>query len=121
MRDIFELLIPLALDLFLWLGPRLSVSKVLGPLYTLLFEQARRELAAQVVDVEVDAAQRRSRFGRQLAAHPFGLQTVRPQHGVLPLTADVRDPLADLVAEDVSVEGVLPSVRPVASHAQHRA
>jgi hypothetical protein len=41
---ILLILIPLALDLFLWLGPRLSVSKVLGPLYALLFEQAKRGL-----------------------------------------------------------------------------
>ena len=44
--NILLILMPLALDLFLWLGPRLSVSKVLGPLYTLLFEQAKRGLAA---------------------------------------------------------------------------
>jgi len=41
---VFLILIPLLLDLFLWLGPRLSVSKVLGPVYSLLFEQARRGL-----------------------------------------------------------------------------
>jgi len=44
--NILLILMPLALDLFLWLGPRLSVSKVLGPLYTLLFAQAKRGLAA---------------------------------------------------------------------------
>lgn len=41
---VFLILIPLILDLFLWLGPHLSVNKVLGPAYALLFEQARREL-----------------------------------------------------------------------------
>lgn len=40
------ILMPLVLDVFLWLGPRLSVSKVLGPLYISLFEQARRGMAS---------------------------------------------------------------------------
>lgn len=40
------ILMPLALDLFLWLGPRLSVSKVFGPLYALMFAQARRGLTS---------------------------------------------------------------------------
>ncbi|MGE5641833.1 MAG: hypothetical protein ACM3Y8_02375 [Byssovorax cruenta] len=42
--NVLLILMPLAIDMFLWLGPRLSVSKVLGPLYTLLFEQAKRGL-----------------------------------------------------------------------------
>jgi len=36
------ILVPLALDLFLWLGPRLNVSDVLGPLYRILFDQVQR-------------------------------------------------------------------------------
>ena len=40
------ILIPFALDLFLWLGPRLSVSKVLGPLYGIVFDQVRRGLTS---------------------------------------------------------------------------
>lgn len=36
--------IPLVLDLFLWLGPRLSVSNVMGPVYAALFEQVKRGL-----------------------------------------------------------------------------
>jgi hypothetical protein len=39
--NVLLIVMPLAIDLVLWLGPRLSVSKVLGPLYTLLFEQAK--------------------------------------------------------------------------------
>jgi len=46
-NHILLILIPLALDLFLWLGPRLSVSKVLGPLYAIMFAQARRGLTSQ--------------------------------------------------------------------------
>src|SRR5215208_4407249 len=48
---VFLILIPLILDVFLWLGPRLSVNKVLGPAYALLFEQARRELTTPT-DIE---------------------------------------------------------------------
>ncbi len=40
------ILMPLVVDLFLWLGPRLSVGKVLTPLYDLMFEQARRSLTS---------------------------------------------------------------------------
>jgi hypothetical protein len=35
---------PLLLDLFLWLGPRLGVSKVLSPIYQMAFGQIRRGL-----------------------------------------------------------------------------
>jgi hypothetical protein len=44
---ILLILMPLALDLFLWLGPRLSISKIFGPLYAIMFEQARRGLTSQ--------------------------------------------------------------------------
>lgn len=40
------IVMPLALDLFLWLGPRLGVNDLLGTLYNSLFEQARRGLAS---------------------------------------------------------------------------
>ena len=40
------ILMPLVIDLFLWLGPRLSVSKVLGPFYGILFDQVRRGLTS---------------------------------------------------------------------------
>lgn len=40
------IVLPFVLDLFLWLGPRLSVDKVLGPLYTIIFEQARHSLTS---------------------------------------------------------------------------
>jgi hypothetical protein len=41
------ILLPLLLDLLLWLGPRLSVSDILGPVYQLFFDQVRRGLSAQ--------------------------------------------------------------------------
>ena len=40
------ILMPLLVDVFLWLGPRLSVAKLMGPVYRLAFEQARIELAS---------------------------------------------------------------------------
>lgn len=36
---------PLLLDLFLWLGPRLSVSEILAPVYQLFFDQVRKGLS----------------------------------------------------------------------------
>jgi hypothetical protein len=36
--------LPLLLDLFLWLGPRLGVSQVLGPVYQTAFDQIRKGL-----------------------------------------------------------------------------
>jgi hypothetical protein len=36
--------LPFLVDLFLWLGPRLGVSKVLGPVYQMVFNQLRRGL-----------------------------------------------------------------------------
>lgn len=44
--NVLLILLPFILDLFLWLGPRLSISKVLGPVYTALFEQAKRGLSS---------------------------------------------------------------------------
>ncbi|PWB77331.1 MAG: hypothetical protein C3F07_02085 [Anaerolineales bacterium] len=36
------ILVPLVLDVFLWLGPRLSVNKLLSPFVNFMFDQARR-------------------------------------------------------------------------------
>lgn len=40
------ILMPLLVDVFLWLGPRLSIEKLLGPAYRLAFQQARFSLAS---------------------------------------------------------------------------
>src|SRR5215208_7322855 len=40
------ILLPVALDLFLWLGPRLSVGGLLNPFFKLVFEQARTTLTS---------------------------------------------------------------------------
>ncbi|HAV78001.1 MAG TPA: hypothetical protein DCX53_11685 [Anaerolineae bacterium] len=39
------ILLPLSLDLFLWLGPRLSVEGLVSPFFIYLFEQGRRGVA----------------------------------------------------------------------------
>jgi hypothetical protein len=44
------ILVPLALDLLLWLGPRLSVEALLKPFFNLIFEQARRGVATSELD-----------------------------------------------------------------------
>jgi hypothetical protein len=36
--------LPFLLDVFLWLGPRLGVSKVLGPVYQMVFDQLKKGL-----------------------------------------------------------------------------
>ena len=38
--------LPLFVDLFLWLGPRLNVSNVLGPVYQMFFDQVRKGLTS---------------------------------------------------------------------------
>lgn len=40
------ILIPFVVDLFLWLGPRLSISDVMGPVYQAIFDQVRRGLTS---------------------------------------------------------------------------
>jgi len=45
------ILLPLALDLLLWLGPRLSVNELLSPYFKLVFEQARSNVAESELDV----------------------------------------------------------------------
>lgn len=45
-NHVLLILMPLVLDVFLWLGPRLSVGELVGPLYQAFFEQARISLAS---------------------------------------------------------------------------
>jgi len=45
-RHVNLILFPLTLDLWLWLGPRLSVDRLLTPYFKFLFEQAGRGLAS---------------------------------------------------------------------------
>lgn len=45
-RHVGLILLPAALDVFLWLGPRLSVDGVLTPLVNMIFDQTRRTLTS---------------------------------------------------------------------------
>jgi hypothetical protein len=54
---VFLILMPLLVDLFLWLGPRLNVSRVLGPVYQLFFDRIRRGIST-TAEVEQLAAVR---------------------------------------------------------------
>jgi hypothetical protein len=47
------ILAPLALDVLLWLGPRLSVDGLLRPFVTYIFEQARRGVSASDMELFV--------------------------------------------------------------------
>lgn len=85
-NHVILILMPLALDLFLWLGPRLGVNELLGPLYQALFEQARRGLAspedvkrlAQFQDVLVELLQRFNLVSllSRLQTFPIGLSSL---------------------------------------------
>jgi len=45
------ILLPLALDLFLWLGPRLSVEKLLSPAVNFFLEQARQGVTGSDLEI----------------------------------------------------------------------
>src|SRR5215207_9642480 len=49
------ILVPLALDIVLWLGPRLSVDSLLRPFVRYMFVQARRGVAASEIDQFLEA------------------------------------------------------------------
>lgn len=41
------ILVPFLVDIFLWLGPRINVGQVLGPVYEMVFDRIRRGLTSQ--------------------------------------------------------------------------
>jgi hypothetical protein len=43
---VWLILLPLLLDVFLWLGPRLSVDRLVGPFFRIIFAQARATLTS---------------------------------------------------------------------------
>jgi hypothetical protein len=49
------ILVPLVLDIILWLGPRLSVDSLLRPFVRYMFVQARRGVAASEIDQFLEA------------------------------------------------------------------
>ena len=49
-NHVWLILLPLVLDIFLWLGPRLSVDSLLRPFVRYMFAQARRGVGSSEVD-----------------------------------------------------------------------
>ena len=49
-NKVILILLPLGLDLFLWLGPRLSVDGLLSPYFKIIFQQARLGIAEADLD-----------------------------------------------------------------------
>ena len=52
---VWLILVPLGLDIVLWLGPRLSVDSLLRPFVRYMFQQARRGVAAAEMDQFLEA------------------------------------------------------------------
>jgi hypothetical protein len=79
------IVMPLLLDILLWLGPRLSVDKLLSPTYALIFEQARRELttteAGRLVQIQTLFNDSLERFNlvsliTRLQTFPIGISSL---------------------------------------------
>lgn len=80
------ILFPLALDLWLWLGPRLSVENLLGPYLKFLFDQARRGMASpadiqRIADAQVLFTEALERFNLvsllgKLLMFPIGVSSL---------------------------------------------
>ena len=54
-NHVWLIVLPLALDMFLWLGPRLSVDGLLRPFVRYMFLQARRGVATSEIDQFLEA------------------------------------------------------------------
>jgi hypothetical protein len=80
------ILFPLALDLWLWLGPRLSVDRLLSPYLKFIFEQARSGLVSptdiqRVASVQVSFMEVLERFNllsllSKLVTFPIGVSSL---------------------------------------------
>ena len=100
------ILMPLVVDLFLWLGPRLGVSEVLGPVYQMVFNQVRRGLASPEEIRQLSAVQELFNEGLQrynllsliarLQTFPIGISSL------LAKTMPVESPLGIQTATQVS-------------------
>lgn len=96
------ILMPLLLDVFLWLGPRLSVEKLLVPAYRLLFEQARLGLAtaedaqgfAQIQAMFIDNLQRFNLVSlvSRLQTFPIGVSSLMAK--MMPVDSPIGDQMA---------------------------
>ena len=93
------ILFPLALDLWLWLGPRLSVDGLLSPHLKFLFEQGRRGLASpadiqRIAGVQASFMEVLERFNLlsllgRLVTFPIGVSSLLA--GIMPVTTPYGD------------------------------
>ena len=84
------ILLPVLLDVFLWLGPRLSVYRLLQPTLDLIFEQPRLTLTAPVeIERFTEMVQRFNLFSLigRLQTFPIGISSLLAQ------TMPVENPL----------------------------
>jgi hypothetical protein len=109
---VWLILLPLLLDVFLWLGPRLSVDRLVNPFFRMIFTQARTTLTSSA-DVERFAAYQSafselverfnllSLFGK-LQSFPVGISSLLAQ------TMPVETPLGSQnVVHITSIPGLL--------------
>ena len=85
-NHIVLILMPLLLDVLLWLGPRLSVERLLGPSYAFLFQQARlgpgaAENASRLDEVEKVITEALTHFNlvsliSRLQTFPIGISSL---------------------------------------------
>jgi hypothetical protein len=86
---VWLILLPLLLDLFLWLGPRLSVDKLLHPFFSMVFKQMRTTLTSSAdvqrfTDYQAAFSEMVERFNLlslvgKLQAFPVGVSSLLAQ------------------------------------------
>jgi len=106
------ILLPVALDIFLWLGPRLSIGGLVNPFFKLVFEEARRTLTSstdlqRLADFQSGFVEVLDRFNllsllSRLQTFPIGISSLLAQ------TMPVKTPLgSQSVVQVSSVPGLL--------------
>lgn len=105
------ILLPVALDVFLWLGPRFSIGALVNPFFKLVFEEARRTLTSSAdlkrfTDFQSGFSEVIERFNllsllSRLQTFPIGISSLLAQ------TMPVKTPLG---AQDVVQVSSLPGL-----------
>jgi hypothetical protein len=106
------ILLPVALDIFLWLGPRLSIGGLVNPFFKLVFDEARRTLTSstdlqRLTDFQSGFGEVVERFNllsllSRLQTFPIGISSLLAQ------TMPVKTPLGSQdVVQVSSVPGLI--------------
>jgi hypothetical protein len=106
------ILLPVALDIFLWLGPRLSVGGLINPFFKLVFDEARRTLTSstdlqRLTDFQAGFGEVIERFNllsllSRLQTFPIGISSLLAQ------TMPVKTPLGSQdVVQVSSIPGMI--------------